>query len=142
MKINISLHNIITPALLNSFFLHDKIVELPHQLEFLFFYVGAGMGFSFYIIWLFVVYGDLAPVIIIAIQTGMCSLDILALLLALTVTPQVKTVALLPYLFAYSVFYQPFMRSVRSVAYIREWVFEMSYFDKYVPGKVHRRMGQ
>jgi cellulose synthase/poly-beta-1,6-N-acetylglucosamine synthase-like glycosyltransferase len=123
--------------LLNPLSPRFNFIELLHTLDFLLFSVGGGIGFWFYLVWVLSAYGDFAPVVLIGIQLWILALESCAFLLAGIMTPEVRVSSLLPYMPAYSFFYQPFMRSVRSVAYIREWVFHSSYTDRVAPRKVH-----
>lgn len=123
--------------LLNPFSSRFKLGELLHELDFLVFNILAAIVFPFYLVWLFVTYGDLTPVILMGAQIGMWGLDFFTFLLAAVVTPRANALALFPYLFAYSPFYGFLMRFVRLAAYLQEWVFEASYQDPYVPRKVH-----
>ena len=124
-------------ALLNPFSTRFKVIELLHELDFLFFNIFAAVVFPFYLLWLFVVYGDLAPMILMGAQVGMWGLDLFTFLLAAWMTPKTNAAALVPYLPAYSPFYGILMRFIRLAAYLQEWIFEASYRDTYVPQKVH-----
>jgi cellulose synthase/poly-beta-1,6-N-acetylglucosamine synthase-like glycosyltransferase len=124
--------------LMNPFSARFKLVELLHEMDFVLFNVVAAIAFPFYLIWLFVTYGDLAPAILFGAQVGMLVLDTFTFLLAAWLTPQVKAIALAPYLIGYSLFYGLIMRFIRLAAYLQEWVFRTSYRDSYVPMKVHR----
>lgn len=122
---------------LNPFSARFNFLEALLVLDFIIFTVGTGIAFWIYIVWLFVVYGGLAPVVIVTVQSLVLLLETSEFLLAALITPSTRSAALLPYMLAYSALYQPFMRSVRSVAYIREWIFKSSYGDRSVPKKVH-----
>ena len=123
--------------LLNPFSSRFSVLELLHELDFLVFNVFAASIFPIYIVWLFVTYGGLTPIILMAAQVGMWGLDAFTFLLAAWMTPKVNALALIPYLPAYSPFYGFLMRFVRLAAYLQEWVFKASYRDPYVPQKVH-----
>jgi cellulose synthase/poly-beta-1,6-N-acetylglucosamine synthase-like glycosyltransferase len=112
-------------------------VELLHALDFILFSVGGGIGFWIYIVWIFTAYGDFAPIILVGIQLWIMMLESCAFFAAAFMTPEVRVSHLIPYIPAYSFLFQPFMRSVRSVAYIREWAFHASYVDRVSPKKVH-----
>ena len=124
--------------LLNPFSSRFSIPELLHEIEFAVFNVGSAIIFPIYIVWLFATYGDLAVVILVGAQVGMLVLDSATFMLAALVTPQVKALALAPYVPGYSLFNGFVMRFVRLAAYVQEWVVEASYRDTYVPSKVHR----
>jgi len=124
-------------AFLNPFSKRFDVIELLHELDFIFFNILAAVFFPIYLVWLFVTYGDFAPVILMAAQIGMWSLDLFTFLLAAWVTPKANAASLFPYLLAYSPFYGFLMRMVRVTAYVQEWVFKASYDDPYVPKKVH-----
>ena len=124
--------------LMNPFSRSFRLQELLHELEFLFFNIIAAAALPFYLLWLFMTYGDLALPILVGAQSGLLLLDFLIYALAAIVTPQARSLALLPYLLGYSLYYNSFLRVVRLLAYIQEWVFRSSYQDNYVPDKVHR----
>ena len=124
--------------LLNPFGSRFKGIELLHEIDFMMFNVLAAVAFPFYLVWLFATYGELAPIILIGAQTGLLALDAVTFLLAAWMTPKVHSMALMPYLPGYSVFYGFLMRFVRIAAYLQEWIFKASYQDSYVPMKVHK----
>jgi cellulose synthase/poly-beta-1,6-N-acetylglucosamine synthase-like glycosyltransferase len=123
--------------LINPFSARFKFIELLHQMDFVLFNIVAAIAFPCYLMWLFVTYGEIAPIIIIGAQIGMLALDSFTFLLAAWLTPQVNAVALGPYIFGYSIFYGLIMRFIRLAAYLQEWIFRTSYRDSYVPMKVH-----
>ncbi|CTQ50621.1 glycosyltransferase [Jannaschia donghaensis] len=127
--------------MLNPFSRRFRWSELLHELEFLLFNVIAAAAMPFYLIWLFHTYGSFAFTVLLAAQLGLLMLDLLVFLLAASATPKISGVALLPYLLGYSVFYGVYMRFVRLVAYLDEWIFRSSYADSYVPDKVHKVRG-
>ncbi len=124
-------------ALLNPFSARFDVVELLHELDFIVFNILAAIAFPVYLVWLFVMYGNFAPVILMTAQIGMWVLDLFTFLLAAWMTPKANGTSLMPYLLAYSPFYGFLMRMVRVTAYVQEWVFRASYHDPYVPKKVH-----
>jgi len=124
-------------ALLNPFSERFDVIELLHELDFFLFNILAAVVFPFYLVWLFVMYGDLAPMILFAAQIGMWVMDLFTFLVAAWMTPKAHALSLMPYLLAYSPFYGFLMRMIRIVAYAQEWVFRASYNDPYVPKKVH-----
>ena len=123
--------------LINPFSARFKFIELLHEMDFVFFNIVAAIAFPFYLMWLFVTYGDVAPMILIGAQIGMLALDAFTFALAAWLTPQVNAVALIPYVVGYSIFYGLIMRFIRLAAYLQEWIFRASYRDSYVPLKVH-----
>jgi cellulose synthase/poly-beta-1,6-N-acetylglucosamine synthase-like glycosyltransferase len=123
--------------LLNPFSKQFDVIELLHELDFIVFNILAAVAFPIYLVWLFVIYGDFAPLILMAAQIGMWSLDLFTFLIAAWMTPKANAMSLMPYLLAYSPFYGFLMRMVRVAAYVQEWVFRASYRDPYVPKKVH-----
>jgi cellulose synthase/poly-beta-1,6-N-acetylglucosamine synthase-like glycosyltransferase len=123
--------------LLNPFSKQFDAIELLHELDFIVFNILAAVAFPIYLVWLFVIYGDFAPLILMAAQIGMWSLDLFTFLIAAWMTPKANAMSLMPYLLAYSPFYGFLMRMVRVAAYVQEWVFRASYRDPYVPKKVH-----
>ncbi len=112
-------------------------LELLHQIEFLTFDVIAALAMPFYLIWLFTTYGDTAPAVLVAAQTGMFAFDLLSVCIAALATPKVLTMRHLLFMPGYSVLNTYFMRFVRLGAYFQEWIFDASYRDSYVPAKVH-----
>ncbi|WP_319529888.1 glycosyltransferase [uncultured Cohaesibacter sp.] len=123
--------------LMNPFSRHFQPVELLHELEFLIFNVFAALALPFYLVWLFATYGDLALPVLIGAQCGLLMLDLLIFLIAGFATPQAHSLALIPFVLGYSLFYGNFLRVIRLLAYGQEWVFRSSYRDSYVPDKVH-----
>lgn len=123
--------------LLNPFSKQFDVIELLHELDFIVFNILAAVAFPIYLVWLFVIYGDFAPLILMAAQIGMWGLDLFTFLIAAWMTPKANAMRLMPYLLAYSPFYGFLMRMVRVAAYVQEWVFRASYSDPYVPKKVH-----
>ena len=112
------------------------LLELVHQIEFIVFNVLAAAAFPFYLLWLFALYGSLAPMILLAAQAGLVLLDTATFLLAAWASPKVKSMQLLPFVVGYSVFSGVFMRFFRLTAYVQEWVFNASSGDSYIPAKV------
>jgi cellulose synthase/poly-beta-1,6-N-acetylglucosamine synthase-like glycosyltransferase len=123
---------------INPFSDRFKTIELLHEAEFLLFNVAASFALPFYILWLFVTYGDLAFVILLAAQMALLAIDLTTFFLAAYATPKAKVARFLPFIFGYSIFNSLFMRFIRVAAYVQEWVFEASYKDSYVPDKVHQ----
>lgn len=121
---------------MNPFSRRFNLLELAHQLEFILFNVVAAAAFPFYLIWLGVMYGELAPMILLAAQAGLTVLDLLTFALAALVTPKARSLPLLPYVIGYSVFNGMFMRFFRLAAYMQEWIFDASSTDTYIPEKV------
>ncbi len=124
--------------LLNPFSHRFSPLEVLHELDFLTFNVLAAIAFPFYLIWLFVTYGDLAPIILLGAQIGMLALDTFTFLLAAWLSPKVNSLSLMPYLVGYDLYYGLVARFTRLAAYLQEWVLEASYQDTYVPRKVHK----
>lgn len=124
-------------ALMNPFSWRFSVIELLHELDFVVFNILAALVFPIYLVWLFVEYGDFAPIVLMAAQIGMWALDLTTFTMASWLTPKARALSLAPYLIAYSPFYGFVMRMVRLAAYLQEWVFDASYNDPYVPKKVH-----
>lgn len=122
--------------LMNPFSSSFRISELLHEIEFIFFNVFAALVLPFYLAWLFLTYGDLAIFILFAAQTGLLILDFYSYILAALVTPQMKSIRLLPYALTFGLFNGLFMRLIRVSAYLEEWLFNSSAKDEYVPQKV------
>lgn len=127
--------------LMNPFSKTFKTSELIHELDFLFFNIVSAAVLPFYIIWLFVAYGDFGFTVLASAQIGLFVLDLSTFLIAAYATPKTHSYKLLVYLPGYSLFNGVYMRLVRLAAYIQEWVFRASYQDTYVPDKVHQVRG-
>lgn len=123
--------------LMNPFGRRFSVMELLHELDFIFFNIVAAVAFPIYLVWLFAEYGNFAPVILMAAQIGMWALDVITFTMAAWMTPKAKALTLVPYILAYSPFYGFVMKMVRVAAYLNEWIFDASYKDPYVPKKVH-----
>lgn len=123
-------------ALLNPFSHRFKASELVHEIDFLVFNVIGAAMLPIYVAWLFVGYGALAPMILIAAQAGLLVLDLAAFVLASMVTPRFNSLPLLPFVPGFGLFNGVVMRLVRLAAYAREWLFNASAGDNYVPAKV------
>ena len=80
--------------LLNPFSSRFKVVELLHQLDFLIFNIVAAIVYPFYLVWLFVAYGEFALIIAIAVQAGIWGLDLFSFLLAAWMTPRANALRL------------------------------------------------
>ena len=115
--------------LMNPFSARFKIIELLHEMDFVLFNIVAAVAFPFYLMWLFITYGDIAPIILVGAQMGMLALDTFTFFLAAWLTPQVNSFAFAPYIVGYSLFYSLIMRFIRLAAYLQEWVFRSSYRD-------------
>ncbi len=122
---------------MNPFSNRFKASELIHEIEFLLFNVVAAAALPFYVIWLFATYGDLAPAILLGAQAVLLVVDLIMFALAAYVTPKARAVQLFPFVIGFSLFNGFFMRVIRSMAYLQEWVLRASYSDTYVPDKVH-----
>jgi cellulose synthase/poly-beta-1,6-N-acetylglucosamine synthase-like glycosyltransferase len=122
--------------LVNPFSNRLKPLELVHELEFLGFDIFAAVAMPIYPIWLFTTYGDLAPAILMAAQTGLLIPDFVTISLAALATPRVLSLRHLLSMPAYSLLNSYYMRFVRLAAYFQEWIFQASYRDSYVPSKV------
>jgi len=124
--------------LLNPFSPRFRFRELVHEADFFVFNILSAVVFPIYLVWLFLTFGELAPMILLGAQAGMFVLDGLSFVLAAFVTPRAHALHLAPYLPGYSLFNGLVMRFIRLGAYLQEWVFQSSYSDTYVPQKVNR----
>jgi cellulose synthase/poly-beta-1,6-N-acetylglucosamine synthase-like glycosyltransferase len=113
-----------------------RLAEAFHQWDFLLFSVVGAVVFPFYIVWLYLTYGMFATSILVAMQVGLCVIDIAMLAIAAFVTGRPAFWRNLPYLFGYSLFASYVMRLVRLWAYIEEWFLSRSRRDNYTPLKV------
>lgn len=121
---------------MNPFAPGFRLAEAFHQWDFLLFNVGGAVLFPIYIIWLAVMYGAFAPVILIAMQVGLFGLDVIILAIAAWTTGRRVFWSNLPFLPAYAAFTTYVMRPVRLLAYLDEWAFAGSRRDNYTPVKV------
>ncbi|MDA7948188.1 MAG: glycosyltransferase family 2 protein [Hyphomicrobiaceae bacterium] len=122
--------------LMNPFSANFQLHELYHEVEFLIFHILGAILLPVYVIWLFLAYGEMAVVILLSVQIGLFSLDLLSFILAAWATPKANSLGLLPYTFGYSFFNGFVMRNVRLAAYLQEWLFNASAEDEYLPQKV------
>lgn len=122
--------------LLNPFSANFTLTELFHEVEFFLFHILGAVMLPVYLAWLILTYGDLAVMILIAVQMGLFILDLFSFILAAWATPKTKGLPLLPYMLGYSFFNGFVMRNVRLAAYIQEWLFNASADDEYLPEKV------
>jgi cellulose synthase/poly-beta-1,6-N-acetylglucosamine synthase-like glycosyltransferase len=110
--------------------------EAFHQWDFLLFNVAAALAFPAYLIWLAVQYGSFTPAILIGMQIGLLSLDVLVLAVAAWTTGRKVFWSNVVFLPGYSLFMTYVMRPVRLLAYIDEWALSGSHRDNYTPVKV------
>lgn len=122
--------------LMNPFSLNFRLSELLHEIEFIVFQILGAAILPFYILWLFLQYGELGLVFLLAAQIGLLFLDFMVFALAALCTPKAKALHLLLYVPGYSLFNGVHMRFVRLFAYVQEWIFNASAGDNYVPEKV------
>ena len=124
--------------MMNPFSQNFRPAEFLHELEFLIFNVLAAIALPIYCAWLFVLFGSLGFVVLIAAQLGLMVLDTILFMLAASVTPKMRGFGLLPFVPGYSIYNGVYMRFVRLSAYVQEWVMRSSYKDPFVPTKVHQ----
>lgn len=110
--------------------------EVAHEIEFLVFNVIGAAVLPFYILWLCLTYGSLAPLILLAAQAGLLFLDSLSFVLAALSTPKARSWQLFPFVVGFGLFNGFVMRFIRLAAYLQEWLFNASVKDTYVPEKV------
>ncbi len=122
--------------LMNPFSSNFKMSEFFHEIEFVLFHVIAAAVLPFYLIWLFVTYGDIAQLILIAVLLGSMVLEGCVFLMAALSSPDARSLALVPFSLAFGLYQGLFMRFVRLAAYLDEWLFNASARDNYVPEKV------
>jgi cellulose synthase/poly-beta-1,6-N-acetylglucosamine synthase-like glycosyltransferase len=113
-----------------------KLSEAFHQWDFLAFNVLGAVVFPFYILWLYLTYGAFATPILVAMQTGLCAIDIPMLAITAYVTGRPVFWRNLPYVPGYSIFCSYGMRLIRLCAYVEEWFLSASRWDNYTPLKV------
>ncbi len=113
-----------------------QLSKLMHEIDFIVFHVIGSIMLPFYVAWLFLSYGILAPLILLAAQAGLVLLDLVAFILSALVTPKFRSLPLLPYVIGFGTFNGIVMHHIRLAAYMREWLFNASVGDNYVPEKV------
>ena len=122
--------------MLNPFSQQFRLSEMVHEIDFIVFQIIGAVMLPFYIVWLFVTYGELGLVFIVAAQLGLVVLDVIVFSVAALATPKASTFGLIAYVPGYSLFNGVYMRFVRLAAYTQEWIFNASAGDNYVPEKV------
>ena len=113
-----------------------SLAEAFHQWDFLVFNVLGAVVFPLYVAWLYATYGVFATSILIAMQAGICLIDISMLTIATFVAERPAFWRNLPYLLGHSLFTSYALRLVRLLAYIDEWFLAGSRRDNYTPLKV------
>ena len=122
--------------LMNPFSERFKLTELLHEVDFIVFHILGAAMLPFYIAYLFLTLGEFAVIVLLAAQAGLILLDLIAFVLAALSTPRARSLSLLPFVIGFGVFNGVVMRSIRLIAYMREWLFNASAEDNYVPAKV------
>jgi len=99
--------------------------------------------FAIYLVQLFVVYGEAAPVLLLAVTAFYLAADVVQFGAMLTLSTRPRAdLRLLAYLPLYSVVNAYFLRFVRLYAVANELVLRGSYTDPYVPAKVRARVAR
>jgi cellulose synthase/poly-beta-1,6-N-acetylglucosamine synthase-like glycosyltransferase len=122
--------------LMNPFSPAFRLSEAIHQWDFALFNVAGAFILPVYLVWLFLQYGAFTPAILIAMQIGLFSIDVLILAVSAWSTGRHIFMRNLLFLPGYSLFMTYVMRPVRLAAYIDEWAFSGSHRDNYTPVKV------
>jgi len=122
--------------LMNPRFQRFALAEAFHQWDFLAFNIMGAVVFPIYIVWLYLTYGAFATPILVAMQLGLCALDIPMLAITARITGRPIFWRNLPYLPGYSAFCSYGMRLIRLCAYAEEWFLSASRWDNYTPLKV------
>jgi cellulose synthase/poly-beta-1,6-N-acetylglucosamine synthase-like glycosyltransferase len=122
--------------LMNPSWQRFQLSEAFHQWDFLAFNILGALIFPIYIIWLYLTYGAFATPILVAMQLGLCALDISMLAITAHITGRPVFWRNLPYLLGYSAFCSYGMRLIRLCAYVQEWFLSASRRDNYTPLKV------
>lgn len=122
--------------MMNPFSPRFRLAELLHEVDFIVFQIIGAAILPIYIVWLFLTYGELGLIFLLAAQFGLLILDIVVFALAALATPKAISLPLLVYVPGYSLFNGVHMRFVRLFAYMQEWIFNASADDNYVPEKV------
>ncbi len=121
--------------LMNPFSKSFSLPETLHQLDFLIFNLLGAVVFPIYVLWLFALYGDFAVSVLVAAQLGLIILDAFSYLLAVQMTGRWHLMPYLMFIPGYGIFNGYYMRFVRLFAYLREWIFDESRTDHYVPAR-------
>ena len=122
--------------LMNPLSRNFSLREAFHEIEFVIFHVIAAAALPFYLLWLFLTYGNMAMLVLVIVQLLSMALDYLVFALAARATPDKAVTGLLPFALVFGAFQGFFMRFVRLAAYMDEWLFNSSARDTYVPEKV------
>jgi cellulose synthase/poly-beta-1,6-N-acetylglucosamine synthase-like glycosyltransferase len=110
--------------------------DAVHQWDFVLFNMVPTLAFPFYLAWLVTRYGDLWPIILIAVCLALYVLDVATFICAVLVTGKPMYWRLFPFLLLYGPFQSYVMRLDRCYAYMTEWIYSFSLRDSYVPQKV------
>jgi cellulose synthase/poly-beta-1,6-N-acetylglucosamine synthase-like glycosyltransferase len=115
------------------------VAEAVHQIDFLLFSVLLGITFPLYLLFLYFEMGASVGFMLLAAHLGMMLLDTVIFLIAVLTTGRWDFLGYLFYVPAYSIFNTTVMRAVRVVAYVQEWAFDGSRGDAhYVPLRVQQ----
>lgn len=113
--------------------------DLVHQFDYIVTNILVTLVFPLYLGWLALTYGAAAWMILGSVTAGYAVLDLLAFLAALAVADRPGAARVLPHALLFGVCNAYFIRAIRLVAFVQEWVFRRSYYDEYVPARVRRK---
>jgi cellulose synthase/poly-beta-1,6-N-acetylglucosamine synthase-like glycosyltransferase len=96
--------------------------------------------FPFYIVWLYVSYPQLFWYLLAGVTLMYIAVNFIhfAIALALSERPAMD-IKLLPYVPLYGFFMGWWLRTVRLLAYVDEWLFKSSYKEPYVPHQIQKQ---
>lgn len=126
-------------SILNPWSAQFSVLDAVGLLDVLFFQVVVASSFAVYLVWLFVEYADLAPVILALTSMVYVVAGMMSFIMANAVTERRAILALMPEAAIYGLYNSYFQRFVRLYAYADELVFRRSYSDDYVPERVRRQ---
>lgn len=121
-----------------NFSLSDLLGTLNH----LWFDFGLTLAFLIYVTSLFVIFGEGAFVILLAVTLVAMMGDAFELLVAAIFLPRLNMLRCLPYVPLYSVYVSYVQRAIRLRAYFLELAFRDSYKDPFYPAKVRTAQDQ
>ena len=122
----------------SNFSTRDLLGTLNH----LWFDLGLSLAFLVYVSSLFVLFGEGALVILLAVSLVAMAGDTFELLVAAIFLPRLGVLRRLPYVPLYSFYVSYFQRAVRLRAYFLELAFRDSYNDPFYPAKVRTAQDQ
>jgi len=116
--------------------------DVMASLNVLWFQVALSFAWVAYIVNLFVEYGAMWILLIVAVHLLAIASDLVEFTIALIFLRRLPILRMLPYVFGFTFFVSYYDRAIRLVAYISELTFRHSYADDFYPTKVRRAQDQ